>query len=441
MHVLQVIHDFLPEHAAGSEVYTFHLANALIARGHRVSVLTTEKVDHRLQYEITERRHEGLPVIEIVYNRVIADLEETYDEPGMEAVARQVLATLRPDLVHVQSLVYFGVGLLRAARALQIPVTMTLHEYHLLCPRAGLMYDVEGTLCETVTAARCSRCVAGQPLRRARYPDPPAGAREQSHAELGEARFHARAVERRIARMQESFPLVDLFISPSAFLKQMFEKAGMAPDRVRHVPHGFFGGRVAARDYAPGGATRFGFIGTLSEPKGVHLLVEAFCRTKGDASLSLYGELGWFPDYVASLRARSGADARVRFAGRIAPEQVREVLANIDVLVVPSLWYENSPLTIREAYLARVPVITTDLGGMREHVHEDEGGLLFPWNDTDGLRGHLQALIDDPQRVAQLAAALPPVRSIDDHADEIASLYVRLERDARERKGRTTSAR
>src|SRR5262245_36700584 len=301
---------------------------------------------------------------------------------------------------------------------------MTLHEYHLLCPRAGLMYDVEGVLCETVTAARCSRCVAGQPLRRARYPDHP---REQPYAELGEARFHARAVERRMARMLESFPLVDLFISPSAFLKQMFEKAGMAPDRVRHVPHGFVGQRVGTRGYAPRGAPRFGFIGTLSEPKGVHLLVDAFSRTTGDASLSLYGELGWFPDYVAALRARAGADARVRFAGRIAPDQVRDVLADIDVLVVPSLWYENSPLTIREAYLARVPVITTDLGGMREHVREGAGGLLFPWNDAERLRRHLQALIDDPRRIDQLAAALPPVRSIDDHADEIASLYVRLE--------------
>jgi glycosyltransferase involved in cell wall biosynthesis len=432
MHILQVIHDFLPEHAAGSEVYTFHLAQSLIARGNRVSVLTTEKRDDRLQYEVTERLFEGLPITEVIYNRVIADLEETYDEPGMEEVARRVLAELRPDLVHVQSLVYFGVGLLRAARSLALPVVMTLHEYHLLCPRAGLMYDVEGALCESVTAARCSRCVIGQPLHRARYPDPPAGG-EQTYAELGEARFHARAVERRLARMQESLPLVDLFVSPSAFLKGMFERAGVEPQRIRHVTHGFAGEQVRARDYAPQGRVRFGFVGTLSEPKGVHLLVEAFCRTSGDASLSLYGELNWFPDYVARLRERARGDARVTFAGRIAPEQVREVLAAVDVLVVPSLWYENSPLTIREAYLARIPVITTDLGGMREHVHEDQGGLLFAWNDVDGLRRHLQSLIDDPGMISRLAAALPPVRSIDDHAGEIASVYALLERDTKRR--------
>src|SRR5262249_51183959 len=126
--------------------------------------------------------------------------------------------------------------------------------------------------------------------------------------------------------------------------------------------------------------------------------------------------------------------------GRIAPHQVREVLAGVDVLVVPSLWYENSPLTIREAYLARIPVITTDLGGMREHVHADQGGLLFAWNDVEGLRRHLQSLIDDPGTVSRLAASLPQVRSIDDHAGEIASLYARLERDA-ERHRRPSPAR
>ncbi|MFO0981679.1 MAG: glycosyltransferase [Planctomycetota bacterium] len=88
--------------------------------------------------------------------------------------------------------------------------------------------------------------------------------------------------------------------------------------------------------------------------------------------------LAWFTRYVAALQQRAAADRRVVFAGRIAPEQVAAVLADIDVLVVPSLWYENSPLTIREAYLARVPVIATDLGGMREHVRAGEGGVLFP---------------------------------------------------------------
>ncbi|MFO0981680.1 MAG: glycosyltransferase [Planctomycetota bacterium] len=274
MKILQVIHDFLPDHAAGSEVYTAHLAHQLRRLGHEVVILTTEKHDDRLQYQVIEREHQGLRVVEVVYNRVIADLEESYDDPGMEAVLRRLLVLLAPDLVHVQSLVYFGVGLLRATRALAIPTVMTLHEYHLLCPRAGLLYDVDGQLCEQVDAARCSRCVAGQPLQRSRYQD--GDLARTSFAELGERRFYARAVERRLLRTRAAFAGRDAIRVAIAIPEAHVRRPGLAPDRIRHVPESCRHARGAAGlrawGRAAGSSSRRHAVGA----KGVHLLVDAF---------------------------------------------------------------------------------------------------------------------------------------------------------------------
>jgi len=143
--VLQVIHDYLPLHAAGSEIYTANLCRALKGAGHEVAVFTCEVDRAQPQWSLREREHEGVPVFEGIYNRIYADVSEHWDDPQMAPVFEGVLDRWRPDLVHVQGLQFVGgVSALRAAASRRLPVVMTLHEYWWLCPRAGLMYDLTG---------------------------------------------------------------------------------------------------------------------------------------------------------------------------------------------------------------------------------------------------------------------------------------------------------
>src|SRR5262249_50632861 len=125
--VLQVIHDYLPHHAAGSEIYTANLCRALQQAGHDVAIFTCEENRALPQWSLTERTHDGVPVFEAIYNRIYHDLSEQWDDPQMGPLLANVLERFRPDLAHVQGLQFVGgVSALAALAARRVPVVMTL---------------------------------------------------------------------------------------------------------------------------------------------------------------------------------------------------------------------------------------------------------------------------------------------------------------------------
>jgi len=126
-------------------------------------------------------------------------------------------------------------------------------------------------------------------------------------------------------------------------------------------------------------ALRFGFIGNLMAAKGVHILIEAFKKIpEGAAELKIYGAVSSYKsslwDYEAFLKKTAGR-ANISFMGGFDNKDISRVLSKIDVLVVPSIWFENSPLVIHEAFLAGVPVIAASIGGMPELINDGENGF------------------------------------------------------------------
>ena len=112
--------------------------------------------------------------------------------------------------------------------------------------------------------------------------------------------------------------------------------------------------------------------------------------------------------------------------GRFSRDRAAEAYAQIDVLVVPSLWLENSPLVIHEAFMAGVPVVGARIGGIPDLLADGRGGLLFDPASPSALGATLQTLIDDPSRVQALAKAIPRVKPIDEDARAWERVYVDL---------------
>lgn len=417
MRILEAIHDFLPDHRAGSEIYTYHFSKALVARGHEVHLVFTEKRMEREQFTLSPGAYDGLPFHEIVYNRLFHDIADLYDDPRMETPIGAVLDEVRPEVVHVQSLVYLGLGLIRAATARGIPIVMTLHEYFLSCPRGGLLLDTTGHLCEPIPFRECARCLAPYPIERARYPDD--GPRAGTCGPQDPLRFFERAARERFRRMYAGVGAVRKFVAPSRFLAERLIRDGLPRDRVVVSDYGFAPIRqVARKERVHGAPLRIGYLGTLSDYKGVHLLIEAFALLPPNgATLRVKGEPSWFPDYTKPLLERARAIPGIAFEGAIAPEQAGEFLAEIDVLVVPSVWFENSPLTIHEAWLAGVPVVTTALGGMAE-LAATGGACTFQRNDAFDLARVLRELIAEPGALPALRATIPRVKTIEENAAE-----------------------
>jgi len=227
----------------------------------------------------------------------------------------------------------------------------------------------------------------------------------------------------------EMLEAVDLFIAPSHFLRDFFIAHGVPADRIIYSDNGMQVAHFAGFRREPSDQLRFGFIGTLIPSKGVHILIEAFNPVPPNrARLLIFGVDvpfdGW-PGYDCDLR-RMATNPSIAFMGGFANEQVADVLSSIDVLVVPSIWYENSPLTIHEAFLARIPVIAANLGGMAEYVHHMHNGLLFRPRDPADLRTQMMKLIENPGLLEVLRTNIPAVKSIAENAAEMEELYSRV---------------
>ena len=112
--------------------------------------------------------------------------------------------------------------------------------------------------------------------------------------------------------------------------------------------------------------------------------------------------------------------------GRIDRDQIPGVLRELDVLVVPSIWWENSPLVIHEAFAAGVPVLCSGIGGMADMVADDVSGWHFPPGDHRALRVLLARLIDDPQQLERLKQGIPRVKTMVQDAEFHEELFERV---------------
>jgi glycosyltransferase involved in cell wall biosynthesis len=216
-------------------------------------------------------------------------------------------------------------------------------------------------------------------------------------------------------------------IAPSHFLIERYVEEGFPPERFICLENGIDLEHIQRYDRRPAedGRVRFTYLGSLAWQKGVHVLVEAFRDIPpGEARLRIYGPPDVFPDYSARLRELANP-ANTSFEGQVPNEEVGQVLAETDVLVVPSLWYENSPVVIQEARAAGVPVLASDLGALPEKV--GRGGWLFPAGDVKTLQDHLKRIakrgISSTQR-----ENTPSPRSIVEATEELLTIYSYVEK-------------
>jgi len=175
---------------------------------------------------------------------------------------------------------------------------------------------------------------------------------------------------------------------------------------------------------------RIGYLGQIAWHKGVHVLVEAARRIDDPRlSVDIYGDVNHFPDYASRLKRLAEGDARIRLAGTYAGQnEVGKILQELDVIVVPSIWYENCPNVIQEAFAHRIPVIATNLGGMAEMVSHGKSGLLFRVADAADLTAQLRRLLSDPGLLPALRDGVPAVKTFADEVAEIESVYRRVVR-------------
>lgn len=444
MRVLYALHQFFPRHITGTETYTYGLAKAMQRRGHEVAVLCYEHSHFEgiPSQGIRNDQYDGIPVRRFCYDPKLSPNPVYYEyyNPLIGEWARAYFSEFKPDIVHFTHCAFITSAPIEAARILQIPTILTLTDFWFICPRMQMLRENE-ELCEGPKKdTDCLQCYF--PSLLASYQKyirsfPPTTQKALFHVAFFmkaiialNRSIHYGALKAALHRtpfLRKMLEGVTTIIAPSRFLQEMYRKHDMGTAQLKYLPFGLDTSTITKQPKIPSEMLRIAFIGTLAQHKGCHLLIETFRKIEsGILRLFIYGNTEQFPDYTAKLKQRIAHDKRIQLMGTFPPENLGKVFSEIDILVVPSLWYENTPLIVFSALATQTPVIATNMGGLKELIEPEVNGLLFERNDAEGLKTCLERIINCPDMLPHLRENIKPVKSMETHAEEMLEEYRRV---------------
>lgn len=441
MKITFFVHCFFPDHFYGTETYTLELAKNYAAWGHDVTVVTAifqgEPASENL---ISRFEYEGIKVICLDKNKIPhTRIKETYYQPEMRAALTKVLTELNPDVVHVTHLINHTAVLLEVTSELKIATYATFTDFFGFCLNNKLQ-AADGALCAGPSNSR-SNCVACYIKEAARanaggwmgYAKSPLAAKVIANTATALRKLPGLkngAIDgtiEDIARRPET--LVSLYnlayrgaVAPTAFLKQAY----LANDVAVPMHALWFGidiDRSAKPDRLASHTPTIGFIGQIAPHKGTDLLVDAFQQLPtGSAKLRIYGPADQDPLYMQDLRDKaSGGD--IEFLGTFDKGDMVKILGDLDLLVIPSKWYENSPLVLLNALATHTPVLVSDVLGMTEFLEPGVNGLSFQRGNSADLKKQLSKLVMNPEKLYAMSKTTNYERTPEMMARETFAIY------------------
>jgi glycosyltransferase involved in cell wall biosynthesis len=445
MKILYTTHQFLPDYSAGTEILTYSTAKEISRRGHEVCIFTGYPVKGAVDASHAFDRYEydGISVDRYFHSNTSSirprnPMEAEYNNLFYADFFRRRIQELKPDLVHFYHLQRLSASAIDVCREMGIPTLFTATDFWLVCPTNQLLLpDHSRCLGPDKGMVNCVRHLAvisqGQRIRSIldrlpnwlmavfiRWVKCAAFWPEKRYVPL------VRALAARPAYMEKRMNQIGMVLVATRFMGEMLRRYGLEAKRVRHVPFGIDHTHITCVS-AKGTEKhlRIGFIGTLYHHKGAHVLLEAVrsLPTAMPLKVKIYGELEQFPKYARTLRSVAGNDHRIEFCGTFSNPGIGDIFYGLDVLVIPSLWYENSPLVLSFAQAARVPVVATDTEGMNEVIADGENGFLFEKGDVKGLADIIRMLCNDRSMVKRLSDHARQPKSISSYVDELERIY------------------
>lgn len=356
------LHYFYPDKQGGTERFVLNLAQQQQALGNDVRVITLGKRPPNAYGHCSgsilweEFDFEGVPITQIRYLKAPRGLyyDAIYtDESNMACFAEMVLERYAPDIVHFAYPQPFAAAA-KIFRAHRVPYLITLTDFNMFCHYAT-MVDKKGNFCSgSLCGTRC----------------------EHVCKTYG------------VVDAKERYQCAQLLLNtsayitvPSAFVAGLFEQE-FPGCPLYIIPHGIDGSFSSNMQRTK--TTTFLYAGTLSELKGVHLLIRAFRELRGNITLLIYG--GGNASYTALLKRMARGDSRICFCGQRPADQMVEAYKNADCIVVPSMWYETYNFVLREALACGCIGVVSNLGAMKEVIAEGKNGFMFDAGNLLSLR-------------------------------------------------------
>lgn len=331
--------------------------------------------------------------------RLISALSFIHSREAVDNISR-LIRSERPDILHCHNVYHqLTPSIINAASRAEIPIVLTLHDYKLICPVYTRLSNGEV----------CTKCSDGryEALLTQRCAD---GSIGRSALLWAEARFHAAA---------GNYRRVDKFIAPSRFMRDAVMPL-LGESKVVYIPNGVDTSRIEVSGQDKGYVL---YLGRLSPEKGVETLLRAHAEDGAAWRLVVAGS----GPLLGKLQSQFPL---AEFAGHLAGADLAAKLGEASLIVVPSEWHENNPLSVLEAMAHAKPIVASRIGGIPELVRHGQTGLLFKPKDTRELSRHIKTLLSDPDLRKTFGSAARKIveteYSLERHGAAVTSLYESL---------------
>ena len=438
------MHQFFPQFSAGTEVLTYSVARELMRRGHEVSVFTGHPSSPELADDerFDEYEFDGIHVYRFHHAYAAMGgqssvIEIGYDNHLAAKHFADILTTYKPDVVHFFHLNRLGTGLIECTNQRGVPAFLTPTDFWAVCQTGQLLLG-EQDLCSgpSARAGNCLKHLAQlQPqgviglcarLLPTRLVDQLVTLTVKGILPVYPKCTEVVALSNRLSVNISRLNRLNKIIAPNNFMRDFLIQHGIKSELISVAPFGIDvtkseSVKLRVQHLGP---LRVAFIGTLAPHKGCHILLDAFKKLPaGCAVLMIYGQMDDFPSYVHKLKHLATGQHQIEFCGTFLNSEIAHVFEDIDVLVVPSTWYENSPLVVYSAQAARCPVVASNLPGLIEAVHADENGLLFEVGNACDLARQLLRLITEDGLLQNLSNRSIRPKSVQRYVDELLDVW------------------
>jgi len=375
--VLLCCNAYPPNFIGGAELIAHYQAQELQKQGYTVKIFAGDLPLDEEHYTIIQEDYEGIEVFRVkLHPDDFAGHTVNFLHKEVEKHFQHILDTFQPSVVHMHNIIGLSVALGSIAKKSTIKTVMTLHDGWGFCYKNTMMRD-NGQFCHDFS--ECHICI---PF------------------------IHTDKLKNIPIHMRQSyFSLalrdIDMFISPSHYLKEQYIKAKFEPSKIKVLSNGIDVKKFNLSSIKSD-KIRFTYIGYLGEHKGIQLILQALTliEDKNHIQVNIIGD-GVLKDALMDYVKIHHLTPYVDMIGKISNHQIPHLFSKTDVYILPSKWPENQPVTITEAFASKVPVIGTDFGGIKELVTHKKTGLLFPMGNAEALALQITYFIDNPAKIKE----------------------------------------
>jgi glycosyltransferase involved in cell wall biosynthesis len=449
MNILIVVHTFLPKYVGGTEVCAFELASELKKKGNKILILTTDPLINNKKINTTKNSYKDIDVITINKNiRKYKSFSETYKDDNTLKIFKKILNDFKPDIIHYHHLMHLSIDFVQIAKKANIPQVITLHDFWTQC-LTHQRITTTGNLCTNFSVNKCSHCLSdilnSGPLinttlslkyflknkNKLKYL---ISAIKKIYYRSANKLFYLsnhdkyiKIVKSRNCGMKTILSQMDLVIFPTKFLSHEFLKWNSGISKNILSNDGINTKVFEKFKRLPNKTLRFGYIGSIIPTKGLDMVLRAWPKLAiGNYSLKIYGNLETDKKYANNILNLAKNLKNIKFYGNFSPENISKIYSEIDVLIVPSRWFENAPLVIRNALHTKTPIIGVNLGSISELIINNKNGLLYENEDLNGLIKQINHFILDKKLISKMKTNFPHQKSIEENAKELLDYFNKL---------------